>query len=88
MTGKHSAGPRLANESALGTYCATWTSSDGVRMGIEWGEGMTCPIAFRGRVVRDVAMPERFGWRKPRKYADFKQFAQAFADKYEAGDDA
>ena len=78
---------KLANESALGTYCATWVSSDGARMGVEWGEGMTCPIAFRGGVVRDIARPERYGWQKPKKFADFKRFAQAFADDFEAGND-
>lgn len=48
---------------------------------------MTLPLAFRGGMGRDIANPERFGWKKPRKLADFKAFAQAFADEWESGYD-
>jgi hypothetical protein len=78
---------KLANESALGTYSFTWTSADGARMGVMWGDGMAAPMAFRGKATRDVVNPERFGWKPPKKAADFKQFAQAFADEFEAGYD-
>ena len=50
-----------------------------------WGEGMTGPMAYRGKVSRDVVRPERFGWKPPKTLRDFKVFAQAFADEFEAG---
>ena len=76
---------KLGNESALGLYPFAWISGDGTRMGVMWGEGMTGPMAFRGKVSRDVVRPERFGWKPPRTLRDFKAFAQAFADEFEAG---
>ena len=78
---------KLANESALGIYQFAWTSADGTRMGVTWAEGMTAPMAFRGTVSRDVVRPERFGWKPPKTLRDFRVFAQAFADEFEAGYD-
>jgi hypothetical protein len=76
---------KLSNESALGVYQFAWTSADGVRMGVLWGEGMTGPMAFRAEVARDVVHPERFGWKPPKTLRDFKVFAEAFAGEFEAG---
>lgn len=76
---------KLANGSALGTYRARWTSADGVRMAVFWGEGMSVPMASRGLVSTNISRPERFGWKKPRNYKEFRCFAQAFADEFEAG---
>ena len=73
---------KLRNESALGLYTFAWISGDGIRMGVMWGEGMTAPMAFRGKVTRDVVRPERFGWKPPRTLNDFRVFAQAFADEF------
>lgn len=89
MTARHEAEqlPKLSNESALGTYRAGWTSADGVRMSVLWGEGMARPMACRGLAATDVVRPERFGWKIPRNYREFAHFAQAFADEFEAGYD-
>lgn len=76
---------KLANTSALGTYKSTWTSADGKEMAVTWGEGMDRPMAFRADVPADIVRPERFGWKTPKKPADFRRFAQAFADEWEAG---
>jgi hypothetical protein len=81
----------IRNESALGIYVFAWTSATGTRCELCWYEGLDAPcfsfwIGPQGRmcppiVVRD---PERFGWKPPRKVADFKAFAQRFADACEA----
>lgn len=78
---------RLANESALMTYRFTWISADGTRMEILWGKGDGSPLMCRGVAVREIRRPERFGWKEPKKCADFKRFAQAVADEWEAGYD-
>jgi hypothetical protein len=80
---------RLANESALGIYSFAW-EVDGHKAVIQWGEGMTVPLAFFGRAMQQVARPERFGWTGPPKGGSkaqlkaVKAFAQAFADQLAA----
>jgi hypothetical protein len=81
---------KLANESAVGIYSFSWTF-DGVKCTIQWGEGMTAPLAFYGpRVMREVENPARFGWTGPPKgsskqqLAAVKAFAQAYADRLQA----
>jgi hypothetical protein len=76
---------KLANESALGVYRFSWTSADGARMEVQWGAGIGNPFMFRRDVAREIVRPERFGWKTPKKAADFKRFAQAVADEFEAG---
>jgi hypothetical protein len=84
---------RLINESALGVYRASWASSSGARYEVAWAEGLVGPMASRltGALGRSraltIASPERFGWRVPRKAADFMAFARRFADAVEADDD-
>lgn len=78
---------KMANESALMTYRFTWTSADGTRMEVLWGKGDSSPLICRGNAVRDLRHPERFGWKEPRRLADFRRFAQAVADEWEAGYD-
>ena len=78
---------KLANESAFGVYRFSWTSADGARMEVQWGAGMWNPLMFRGDEAREIVRPERFGWKTPKKAADFKRFAQAVADEFEAGYD-
>jgi hypothetical protein len=78
---------KLANESALMVYRFTWTSADRTPMEVQWAEGTGNPLMFRGHAVAEIARPERFGWKVPRKVADFKRFAQAVADEWEAGYD-
>lgn len=87
-------GVRLVNESALGVYRASWASSSGgARCEVAWAEGRAGPMASRlmgasGRShALTIASPERFGWRVPRKAADFMAFARRFADAVEADDD-
>lgn len=77
---------KLANESALMTYRFTWTSADGARMEVLWAEG-TSPLMLRSGMVAEIRNPERFGWKTPKRIADFKRFAQAVADEFEAGYD-
>jgi hypothetical protein len=79
-------GVTLANESALGVYSFTW-QMDGTKLTIQWGEGMTAPLAFYGpSTMREVTNPGRFGWTGPPKGNSRKQlaavraFAQSFAD--------
>lgn len=76
----------LANESALMVYRFTWTSADSARMEVLWSEG-TSPLMLRSGMVAEIKRPERFGWKKPKKITDFKRFAQAAADEWEAGYD-
>ena len=79
---------RLANESGLGVYLFAWISRDGVRREVSWAAGLDGPLAgttVHGRVVtRTIVAPERFGWRRPRKLAEFRAFAQRFAEATEA----
>ena len=80
---------KLANESALGVYSFSW-QVDGRKAVIQWGEGMTVPLAFLGGSMREVANPARFGWTGPptgtskRQLAAVKAFAQRFADQLAA----
>lgn len=76
---------KLANESALMLYRLTWTSADGARMEVLWGEGMGSPLMLRRGVARELARPERFGWKPPGRLAGFKRFVQAVADEWESG---
>lgn len=76
---------KLTNESAFATFKCTWTSADGKHMAVLWGDGMERPMAFRGDMPADIAKPERFGWKTPKKYLDFRRFVQAFAGEWEAG---
>jgi hypothetical protein len=83
----HPAPVKLANESALGVYSFSWMMMDGTKLTIQWGEGMTVPMAFYGpAAMREVTRPERFGWDGPPKgssraqLAAVKAFAQRFAD--------
>jgi hypothetical protein len=80
----------LSNESAVGVYSFSWTM-DGAKLVIQWGEGMTAPLAFYGpNTMREVTNPGRFGWTGPPKGSSRKQlaavraFAQAFADQLAA----
>jgi hypothetical protein len=79
---------RLVNESGLGVYLFAWVSRDGARREVSWAAGLDGPLAgttVSGRVVtRTIVAPERFGWRRPRKPADFRAFAQRFADAAES----
>lgn len=68
-------------------YRFTWTSADGVRMDVQWAEGTGNPLMLRGAMVAEIKRPERFGWKVPKKIADFKRFTQAVADDWEAGYD-
>jgi hypothetical protein len=77
---------KLANQSALMVYRFTWTSADGAPMEVLWAEG-TSPLMLRSGMVAEIKQPERFGWKVPKKIADFKRFAQAVADEWEAGYD-
>lgn len=56
-----------------------------------WCEGLDAPLFsyWSGALARmcppiAVADPERFGWKPPRRIADFMPFAQRFADACEA----
>ena len=80
----------LANESALGVYSFSW-QVDGRKAVIQWGEGMSVPLAFLGGSMREVANPARFGWTGPptgtshrTQLAAVKAFAQRFADQLAA----
>jgi len=82
---------RLRNESALGVYLFAWTSATGGRCELCWHEGLDAPlfsiwISAQGRMSAPIAVrnPDRFGWRPPRRLADFKAFAQRFADAGQA----
>ena len=78
---------QISNESALGVYRFSWTTGDGVRCEIQWGEGLPLPLAFFGdRPPAGIRNPERFGWKKPRQAGDFKEFVQRFAEALEADD--
>ena len=78
---------QISNESALGVYRFSWTTGDGVRCEIQWGEGVPLPLAFFGdRLPAEVRNPERFGWKKPCKAGDFKEFVRHFAEALEADD--
>lgn len=84
----------LANRSAFSTYYFIWTGGDGARMGIQWGDGMSNPLAFRHGFPSEVRNPERFGFNPAKANKGgrsgtlhFKAFAQRFADEFEAGED-
>lgn len=77
----------LANMSALMMYRWGWTSADGRHMEVQWAPGTGNPLIFRGEAVREIACPERFGWKTPKNGTDFKKFVQAVADEWEAGYD-
>jgi len=83
----------LRNCSALAMFRFDWTSHlDGTttEMSLQWGEGLSNPLGFRGQVCAEIRNPERFGF-DPVKAArggraailHFKAFAQAFADAFE-----
>jgi hypothetical protein len=78
---------KLANESALATYRYSWTGGDGARMEVQWGEGLANPLAFRHGFPAEVRNPERFGFKRPATKKGFRDFAQRFADEFEAGED-
>jgi hypothetical protein len=85
-----SAALKIWNESALGIYQFAWKSATGSRCELAWYEGLDAPrfsfwISGQQRMSPPVAVrnPERFGWRTPRRVADFKVFVQAFADACE-----
>ena len=82
---------RIRNESAFGVYLFAWTSATGARCELCWCEGLDAPlfsywIGAQARMCPPIAVanPERFGWERPRKVADFRPFAQRFADACEA----
>lgn len=72
------------NESALFVYRCSWKDAGGVRMEVQWSEGSERPLMIRNGMVREIARPERFGWKVPGKFAAFKKFAQIVADEWEA----
>ena len=87
----------LCNRSAFSTYRFAWTAGDGAEMEVQWGDGMTNPLAFRHGFPAEVRNPERFGF-DPAKAnkggrsgtLHFKAFTQRFAEELEAwggGDD-
>jgi hypothetical protein len=78
----------LCNETAFATFRFSWVGSDGARCEIQWGEGMSTPLAIRNNFPSDLRHAERFGFSpvKP-TVAKFKAFVQAFADAFEADDD-
>lgn len=82
-----SATVKLANETALGTYRASWIDPEGVRCEVMWGDGMPLPMVSRGVITREVSNPDRFGWARPRNYREFHKFAAAFAEEWNAGFD-
>jgi len=83
---------RLWNESALGIYQFCWNSkASGGRCEVAWYEGLGDPrFSFysvtRGSMTPPIPIrnPERFGFKPPRKLADFKAFVQRYADECEA----
>jgi hypothetical protein len=80
---------RLRNESAMGFYLFTWVDHDGNQRGVCWDRGMTGPAYIApGGAQRFIVAPDRFGWRPPRKVADFKGFVARFvnAGNMEDGD--
>lgn len=85
---------KLVNESALGIYRFSWKASTGIRCEVLWSAGVSAPlfsffIIGRQRVSDPIPIrnPDRFGWNgPPRKLADFKAFAERFAQACE--DDA
>jgi hypothetical protein len=84
---------KLANVSAVSTYRFSWTGRDGVRMEIEWGDGLTNPLAFRHGFPSEIRNPERFGFDpvKAKKggrpgILHVKAFVQRFADEFDAGE--
>lgn len=79
---------KLANESALATYRYSWAGGDGARMEVQWGEGMTNPMAFRHGFPAEIRNPERFGFKRPVTKKGFRDFVQAFADEFAAGEEA
>jgi hypothetical protein len=81
---------RIRNESAWGIYVFSWKSATGARCELCWYDGLDAPrfsfwISAQARMCPPIAVrsPERFGWKVPRKVADFKPFAQRFADACE-----
>lgn len=83
----------LRNCSALAMYRFDWTSHlDGTdtEMSLQWGDGLSNPLGFRGQACAEIRNPERFGFNlaKAKKggrpgILHFKAFAQAFADAFE-----
>jgi hypothetical protein len=73
----------LSNECALAIYRWSWTGTDGVRCEIQWGEGLTNPLAFRHGFPAEIRNPERFGFNRPVTKKGFRDFVQAFADAFE-----
>jgi hypothetical protein len=86
----------LVNESAMGCFVASWKARTGARCVLTWGDGLDGPmfefyVSSRGCMSPPIRVrnPERFGWTgPPRKFAEFRAFAQAFADAADADDDA
>jgi hypothetical protein len=78
----------LANCSALGVFRFDWRSKfDNAEMSVQWGAGLGNPLAFMNGMSAEVRNPERFGFKRPVTLKNFKEFAQAFADEYESGED-
>lgn len=81
---------RLINESALGVYVTSWHSGLGGRFTVLWDGTPGPPLVVRtepdgqGRPSQPIRNPERFGWRTPRKMADFTAFVRRFAEQVEA----
>jgi hypothetical protein len=82
----------LVNTSAFGTFRFSWAGCDGVQCEIQWGQGMSAPLAFRHNFPVEVKHAERFGF-DPAKagksgragLSHFKAFVQRFADEFDAG---
>lgn len=82
----------LCNESAFGTFSFSWTGCDGVACEVQWGEGMSAPLAFRHNFPVEVKRAERFGFEAAKAgkggrtgTLHFKAFVQRFADEFDAG---
>lgn len=88
---------KLVNESALGIYVMSWQSGPArKRNAITWYDGMASPVLefwVSGRNAMSAPVPirnpERFGWvagakTSKARLANFKTFAQRFADEAEA----
>lgn len=87
---------RLVNETALGIYVMSWTSPGHKRNVISWYPGLGAPVLEFWVTGRDrmsppvpIRNPARFGWQDEvptakARLANFKAFAQRFADEAEA----
>jgi hypothetical protein len=70
-----------------------WQSRTSKRCAVSWCDGMTEPAfefysTTRGSMTPPIPIrnPDRFGFKPPRKLADFRAFVQRFADACENDD--